>query len=41
MSPTLIAFIVGVFVGAMGGICIIGLVSMAKEEDRVPSKGIH
>ncbi len=32
MSPTLIAFTVGVFVGVLGGIFIIGILQMAKEE---------
>jgi hypothetical protein len=39
MSPPMIAFIVGVFVGVLGGIFIIGILSMAKEEDRISSRG--
>lgn len=38
MSPP-IAFVVGVFVGVLGGIFIIGILQMAKEENRVSSKG--
>jgi hypothetical protein len=31
MSPPTIAFVMGVFVGVLGGIFIIGILSMAKE----------
>ncbi len=31
MSPTMIAFTVGVFVGVLGGIFIIGILQMARE----------
>ncbi|MEW6657170.1 MAG: hypothetical protein AB1424_00780 [Thermodesulfobacteriota bacterium] len=39
MSPAVISFIVGVFVGVLGGIFIVGILSMAKEEERVSSRG--
>lgn len=34
MSPAMIAFMVGVFVGVLGGIFIIGILQMAKDEWR-------
>ncbi len=39
MSPTIIAFVVGVFVGVMGGIFIIGILQMAREGSRAASRG--
>jgi len=39
MSPPMIAFVVGVFVGVLGGIFIIGILQMAREEKRVSSRG--
>jgi len=39
MSPAIISFIVGVFVGVLGGIFIIGILSIPKEEERVSSRG--
>lgn len=41
MSPTMIAFVVGVFVGVPIGIFIIGILQMAKEENRVSSRGTN
>jgi|GEM_PF-5703680 Flp pilus assembly protein protease CpaA len=41
MSPAMIAFIVGVFVGVLGGFLIIGILTMAKEENRISSRGSH
>jgi Flp pilus assembly protein protease CpaA len=38
MSPPMIAFVVGVFVGVLGGIFIIGILQMAREENRISSK---
>jgi hypothetical protein len=38
MSSTLIAFIVGMFVGVMGGIFIIGILQMAREGSRISSR---
>lgn len=34
MSPTMIAFVVGVFVGVLGGIFIIGILQMDRDERR-------
>ena len=38
MSPTILAFVVGVFVGVMGGIFIIGILQMAREKTPAPPK---
>lgn len=35
MTPTFLAFIIGVFVGVLGEIFIIGLLQMVKEERRI------
>lgn len=37
MSPPMIAFVVGVFVGVLGGMFIIGILQMAKEDSRITS----
>ncbi len=39
MSPPMIAFVVGVFVGVLGGIFIIGILQIAKEENRISNRG--
>lgn len=39
MSPSMIAFVVGVFVGVLGGIFIIGMLQMAREENEISSRG--
>ena len=41
MSPAMIAFVVGVFVGVPIGIFIIIILQMAKEEQRVTSRGTN
>jgi Flp pilus assembly protein protease CpaA len=41
MSPTMIAFVVGVFVGVLGGIFIIGILCMANEENSISSRGTN
>ncbi len=38
MSPSMIAFVVGVFVGVMGGIFIIGILQMGREANRVSDR---
>lgn len=35
MTPTLLAFIIGVFVGVLGGVFLIGILQMAREERRI------
>ncbi|MHB8069337.1 MAG: hypothetical protein ACYDIC_15705 [Desulfobaccales bacterium] len=39
MNPSMIAFVVGVFVGVLGGILIIGILQMGREENSVSSSG--
>jgi len=39
MSSPMIAFVVGVFIGVLGGIFIIGILQMAREGNRVSSRG--
>ncbi len=39
MSPSMIAFVVGVFVGVLGGIFLIGILQIAREENEISSRG--
>lgn len=41
MSPPMVAFVVGVFVGVLGGIFIIGILQMPKGENRIPDRGTN
>jgi hypothetical protein len=41
MSPTMIAFVVGVFIGVPMGIFIIGILQMGREENNVSGRSTN